>query len=65
MSSGKNKLRVRQIRSAIGTKPVHREALRSLGLRRIRDVVVREDVPAVRGLLARVSHLVVVEEGTS
>lgn len=56
-------LRIRQIRSAIGTIPAHREILRGLGLRRIRHEVERIDSPAVRGMVNRVSHLVEIIEG--
>lgn len=58
----KQVIRIRQVRSAIGTKPQHREALRGLGLRRIRHVVERVDTPSVRGLVARVPFLVEVVE---
>jgi len=57
------KIRIRQVRSAIGTRPAHREVLRGLGLRRIRHEVEREDTAAVRGMLAKVSYLVEVIEG--
>ncbi|MBO0841481.1 MAG: 50S ribosomal protein L30 [Sciscionella sp.] len=50
------------MRSIIGTKPKHRESMRTLGLHRIRQSVVREDTPLVRGLVHRVRHLVEVEE---
>jgi large subunit ribosomal protein L30 len=61
--SEQKKIRIRQVRSAIGTKPGHREALLGLGLRRIRHEVVRDDSPAVRGQIHKVSYLVeVVEE---
>jgi len=55
-------IRIRQIRSAIGSKPEHREALRGLGLRRIRHEVERHDTPAVRGMIARIDHLIEVNE---
>ncbi|GAA3841547.1 50S ribosomal protein L30 [Saccharothrix violaceirubra] len=55
-------LKVTQVRSSIGTKHNHRESLRTLGLRKIRQSVVREDSPQVRGLIHTVRHLVVVEE---
>jgi large subunit ribosomal protein L30 len=55
-------LRVTQIRSKIGTKQNHRETLRSLGLKRVRDVVVKEDRPEIRGMVHNVRHLVTVEE---
>ncbi|MBP1642479.1 MAG: rpmD [Acidobacteria bacterium] len=56
-------IRIRQVRSSIGTVPAHREVLRGLGLRRIRHEVEREDTPAVRGMVTKVSYLVEVIEG--
>ena len=55
-------LRVTQIRSGIGGTRCQRETLRTLGLRKIRQSVVREDNPSVRGMIATVAHLVTVEE---
>jgi large subunit ribosomal protein L30 len=55
-------LKVTQVRSAIGSKRNQRETLRSLGLRKIRQSVVRENSPQVRGMIATVRHLVTVEE---
>jgi len=55
-------LKVRQVRSPIGRKQNQRHTLRTLGLKRIGDVVVREDRPEVRGMLATVTHLIDVEE---
>lgn len=56
------RLKVTQKRSGIGTKPQHRETLRSLGLKRIGDIVVKEDRPEIRGMVVAVRHLVTVEE---
>jgi large subunit ribosomal protein L30 len=61
--SQKKTIRIRQVKSAIGTKPKHREVLRGLGLRRIRHEVEREDTPAVRGMIAKVSYLLEISEG--
>ncbi|MFD2082270.1 large subunit ribosomal protein L30 [Actinopolymorpha cephalotaxi] len=55
-------LKVRQVRSKIGRKQNQRDTLRSLGLKRLNDVVVKEDRPEIRGMIATVSHLVAVEE---
>ncbi|MEE9965705.1 MAG: 50S ribosomal protein L30 [Propionicimonas sp.] len=55
-------LKVTQIRSGIGGKQNQRDTLRSLGLKRIGDVVVKEDRPEIRGMVATVTHLVAVEE---
>ncbi len=56
------RLKVRQIRSKIGGKQNQRDTLRSLGLKRLGDVVVKEDRPEIRGMVNTVSHLVTVEE---
>ncbi|HEV3213084.1 MAG TPA: 50S ribosomal protein L30 [Acidimicrobiales bacterium] len=55
-------LKVTQVRSSIGTKPKHRGTLRALGLRGIGQSNVLEDRPEIRGMIARVPHLVQVEE---
>jgi large subunit ribosomal protein L30 len=55
-------LKVTQIRSVIGQKHNQRETIRSLGLKRINDVVIKEDRPEIRGMIFTVSHLVTVEE---
>jgi large subunit ribosomal protein L30 len=56
------RLKVTQIKSEIGGKPNQRETLRSLGLKRIGDIVVKGDSPSVRGMVSTVAHLVKVEE---
>ena len=56
------RLKVTQVRSVIGSKDNQRQTLRSLGLKRIHDVVVKEDRPEIRGMVATVTHLVTVEE---
>lgn len=56
------RLKVTQVRSKIGGTSAQRDTLRSLGLKRIGDVVVKEDRPEIRGMIAAVPHLVAVEE---
>jgi large subunit ribosomal protein L30 len=56
------RIKVTQTRSEIGGKRNHRETLRTLGLKRIGDVVVKEDRPEIRGMVRTVTHLVAVEE---
>ncbi len=56
------KLKVTQIKSPIGGTQNQRNTLRSLGLKRIGDVVEKEDRPEFRGMVATVTHLVTVEE---
>jgi large subunit ribosomal protein L30 len=55
-------LTVTQVKSAIGTKPKQRGTLRALGLGRIGKTNTLPDRPEIRGMLARVPHLVSVEE---
>ncbi|WP_153393256.1 50S ribosomal protein L30 [Ornithinicoccus halotolerans] len=55
-------LKVTQTRSIIGAKVQHRETLRSLGLKRVGDSVVKEDRPEFRGMVRAVAHMVTVEE---
>jgi len=55
-------LRVTQTRSSIGTKPKQRGTLRALGLRRLGQSNDLPDRPEIRGMLAKVPHLVSVEE---
>ncbi len=64
MSKKAKELKIQQVRSAIGRPRGQREVLRSLGLRRIRHVVVRHDTPAIRGMVAKIPHLAqIVEDG--
>ena len=63
MAKKQSTIRIRQIKSPIGYNKAQREHLRGLGLRRIRHEVEREDTLAVRGQVAKISHLVeIVEE---
>jgi large subunit ribosomal protein L30 len=55
-------LKVTQLKSGIGGKQNQRDTLRSLGLKRIGDTVVKEDRPEFRGMVDTVRHLVSVEE---
>jgi len=65
MAKQKKSIKVEQFKSPIGYPRTQREVLRSLGLRRIRHVVEREDSPAVRGMVAKVQHLVRIVEESS
>ena len=56
------RLKVSQVKSGIGTKQNQRDTLRSLGLKRIGDSVVRPDDSQTRGYVKTVAHLVKVEE---
>ena len=53
-------IHVTQTRSAIGTKPKHRGTLRALGLGRIGQTNTLPDRPEIRGMIARVPHLIAI-----
>ncbi|MFB9377368.1 50S ribosomal protein L30 [Kineococcus gynurae] len=56
------KLKITQVKSAIGGKDNQRNTLRSLGLHKIGQTVLKEDRPEFRGMATTVAHLVTVEE---
>jgi large subunit ribosomal protein L30 len=62
MAAETGQVKITQVRGTVGARWNQRESLRSLGLRKIRQTVVREDNAQTRGLLAVVNHLVTVEE---
>jgi large subunit ribosomal protein L30 len=55
-------LKVKMVKSMIGRPERQRRIIRGLGLRRINQVVEREDTPAIRGMIQAVQHLVLAEE---
>ena len=55
-------LKVTQVKSVIGGNDAQSSTVRGLGLKRIGDVVVKEDRPEIRGMINAVRHLVTVEE---
>jgi len=62
MAEAPKKLKITQVRSGIGGKQNQRDTLRSLGLRKIHQAVVREGDPVTLGMIHTVRHLVTVEE---
>lgn len=60
---GEKTLKVTQVRSGIGNKPKAVGTLRALGLGRVGKKNTLPDRPEIRGMLARVPHLIEVEEG--
>jgi len=56
---------VKQIKSSIGTKPKHRGTLRALGLGKIGSTNTLPDRPEIRGMIARVPHLLEVSDSAS
>ncbi len=55
-------LRITYVKSAIGYSERHKATIRTLGLRRLNQTVVHADTPTLRGMLAKVNHLVRIEE---
>jgi len=55
-------LKVTQVRSVIHRPKDQKATIRRLGLHRIRDSVIKDDRPEIRGMIAKVNHLVSVEE---
>ena len=60
--SGKATIAIKQVKSSIGYNQRQRATLVGLGIRRMHQVVQVEDTPSVRGMINKVSHLVVVVE---
>ena len=60
--SSKNKIYITLVRSPIGYSERQKRTVRALGLRRINHTVEQVDTPVVRGMIAKVSHLVQVKE---
>jgi len=57
-----SKLRITYTKSTIGYSKDQKETVYSLGLRKLNQVVIKEDNPAIRGMVFKVQHLVTVEE---
>ena len=55
-------IRITLRHSGIGRPPKHRRTLASMGLRRINQTVIRQDTPAMRGMIRQVCHLLEVQE---
>ena len=63
--AAKKMLRLQWVRSAIATPTKHKLVVKGLGFTRLNQVIEREDTPAIRGMVAKVSHLVKVVDGHS
>ena len=62
MTSTPKQLRITLVRSALGYSLKHKATVRAMGLTRLHKTVVQADTPQLRGMLAKVGHLVTVEE---
>jgi large subunit ribosomal protein L30 len=56
------KIRIKWVKSSIGYPQDQKDTIRALGFRKLQHTVEREDVPTIRGMIRKVSHLVKVEE---
>jgi large subunit ribosomal protein L30 len=57
-ASGNGKLQLKYVRSAICTPVKHKRVVKGLGFTRLNQVIERPDTPAIRGMVAKVPHLV-------
>jgi large subunit ribosomal protein L30 len=62
MATKTKTLRIKWVRSYIGCTRDMRQTVRGLGFRRMNQVVEREDTPSIRGMIARVHHLVKIQD---
>lgn len=56
------KIKVTQVKSAIGYRQRAKDTIRCLGFRKLNQTVIKEDNPAIRGMIQSVNHLVKVED---
>ncbi len=56
------KLKITQVRSAIGRLEGQKRTLKALGIRKLGRNVVQDDTPVIRGMVNKVKHLVTVQE---
>ena len=61
MAKAKETVKVTLVRSPIGSLPKHKLCLRGLGLRRMHQTVEVEDTPAIRGMINKISYMLVIE----
>lgn len=62
MTAAKKKIKIQYIRSKICTPVKHKLVVKGLGFTRLNQVIEREDTPSIRGMIAKVPHLVQVVE---
>lgn len=58
MTAEKKKIRIKYVRSKIATPQKHKLVVKGLGFTRLYQVIEREDTPSIRGMIAKVPHLV-------
>ncbi len=55
------KIKIEQVRSAIGALENHKRTVKALGLKKMHSSVIQEDTPVIRGMVRTIQHLVKVE----
>ena len=63
MTAAKKKIKIQYVRSKICTPVKHKLVVKGLGFTRLNQVIEREDTPSIRGMVAKVPHLVEIVEG--
>jgi large subunit ribosomal protein L30 len=58
MTAAKKTIKIQYVRSKICTPIKHKLVVKGLGFTRLNQIVVREDTPSVRGMIAKIPHLV-------
>jgi large subunit ribosomal protein L30 len=58
MTAEKKKIRIKYVRSKIATPQKHKLVVKGLGFTRLNQVIEREDTPSIRGMIAKIPHLV-------
>ncbi len=58
MATGKGTIRLKWVRSAISSPQKHKKVVKGLGFTRLNQVIEREDTPSIRGMVAKVPHMV-------
>lgn len=56
------RIRITQVRSAVGRQKIQQRTLDALGIKRHQQSVVHNDTPAIRGMIAKLQHLLRVTE---
>lgn len=62
MTAEKKKIRIKYVRSKICTPQKHKLVVKGLGFTRLNQVIEREDTPSIRGMIAKIPHLVTIVE---
>jgi large subunit ribosomal protein L30 len=62
MPAAKKKIKIQYVRSKISTPMKHKLVIKGLGFTRLNQVIEREDTPSIRGMIAKVPHLVEIVE---